>query len=208
MSSAFPPLLGGGFDRGDTAPALLGDTSLDEDADDTALALPFSMGDVATRGAGAMAPPMRIDVEEMDNKYLVTAEAPGFNKQDLHVRVENGLLTIEGKHREERKHEDPNRRFLRTERVLQSVRRTLRLSSDVEQTPEKIKARYQDGVLKIEVPKLPESQRAGSVEIAAGVEDEPECPSHVNFEREAASAVPDPKLVAEDDYKPSGVSYS
>lgn len=74
MSSAFPPLLGGGFDRGDTAPALLGDTSLDEDADDTALALPFTMGDVATRGAGAMAPPMRIDVEEMDNKYLVTAE--------------------------------------------------------------------------------------------------------------------------------------
>lgn len=145
--------------------------------------------------------------------------APGFNKQDLHVRVENGLLTIEGKHREERKHEDPNRRFLRTERVLQSVRRTLRLSSDVEQTPARIKARYQDGVLKvrtnhrqeggrhaderswshgeprmlldtahfshscpppfdlfpfqIEVPKLPESQRAGSVEIAAGVEDEP-----------------------------------
>ena len=65
------------------------------------------------------------------------------------MRVENGLLTIEGKHREERKHEDPNRRFLRTERVLQSVRRTLRLSSDVEQTPEKIKARYQDGVLKV-----------------------------------------------------------
>lgn len=34
------------------------------------------------------------------------------------------------------------------------------------------------------------------------------CSAHVNFEREAASAVPDPKLVAEDDYKPSGVSYS
>jgi len=63
--------------------------------------------------------------------------------------VENGMLTIEGKHREERKHEDPQRKFLRTERVLQSVRRQLRLSSDVEQTPGKIKARYQDGVLKV-----------------------------------------------------------
>lgn len=80
MSTSFPPLLGGGFDRGDTVPALLGDTSLDEDVDDTALALPFSMGDVATRAAGALAPPMRIDVEETDNKYLVTAEGQCSNK--------------------------------------------------------------------------------------------------------------------------------
>jgi len=112
---------------------------------------------------------LKLDVEEEKDKYIVTAEAPGFSKDDLHVNVENGYLTIQGEHRENR--EDKSRKFLRTERRVQGVYRSIALGNNVDQTPDKVKARYQDGLLKIEIPKLStDANRSGKIEISSNVE--------------------------------------
>ena len=167
----FPLLGGGGFGGDRDQGLLLGPGEELEDVTD-ALALPTSPLDLmrpGTMGAQQL-PTIRMDIEEKPDKFEVTADVPGFRKEDLHVRVENGCLIIDAKHQEEKKRDDPNRRFLRTERVVQSARRVIRLGNDADQTPGKVKARYADGILKIDLPKVEESQRSGHVEISAGAD--------------------------------------
>lgn len=151
------PLLGGGFgdDRmgmgggGRDQGLMLGPGDEFEDTSDVlALPSPLDLMRPVTGGLQQL-PTLRMDIEEKPDKYEVTAEVPGFRKEDLHVRVENGCLVIDAKHAEEKKRDDPNRRFLRTERVVQSARRMIRLSTDTDQTPGKVKARYADGILKV-----------------------------------------------------------
>jgi HSP20 family protein len=94
---------------------------------------------------------MDVDVEELPDKYLIVASAPGYKKEDLSVNVDNGVMTIEGRHREEHREEDPNRKFLRVERKLGHIRRALVLPEGVD--PQKVKAKYEAGTLKVEIPK-------------------------------------------------------
>lgn len=82
------------------------------------------------------------------------------------MNVDSGVLTIEGRHKEDRREEDANHRYLRVERSLGTVRRSLRLPEDVEES--KVTAKYDHGVLKVSLPKQHESQRArGNVDIIA-----------------------------------------
>jgi len=162
-------LLGTGFgDQGVRDDQLiLGDTIVDQEQDD-ALALPSPFAGPLDVLRGSNLSTMKIDVEEEKDKYVVTAEAPGFKKEDLHVRVENGMLEISGEHKEERKKEDKQRKMLRSERLVSSVRRVIALSGDTEQSADKVKAHYKDGLLKIEITKTPHDEHAGRVEISSG----------------------------------------
>jgi len=107
---------------------------------------------------------IRLDIEDKKDMYAVTADVPGLKSNELKVNVDRGVLTIEGRHKEHRREEDPNRRFLRVERSLGTVRRSLRLPEDVDAS--KVSAKYDAGTLKIELPKKPQSeQQAGNVKI-------------------------------------------
>lgn len=64
------------------------------------------------------------------------------------VNIDRGVLTIEGHHQDERREEDPNRRFLRVERQVGHVRRALRLPDNVKHAKH-VNARYEHGVLKV-----------------------------------------------------------
>ncbi len=93
---------------------------------------------------------IRIDVKDAGSAYTVSAEIPGVKKEDIHVTVEGGMVTV----RAEVKQEDAQSRddrLLRSERYYGAVSRAIALPQDVDQA--QAKARYDNGVLTLTLPK-------------------------------------------------------
>eukprot|EP00698_Gefionella_okellyi_P023859 TRINITY_DN826_c0_g1_i1.p1 TRINITY_DN826_c0_g1~~TRINITY_DN826_c0_g1_i1.p1 ORF type:complete len:164 (+),score=33.94 TRINITY_DN826_c0_g1_i1:93-584(+) len=90
-----------------------------------------------------------VDVKESDAAVTVQAELPGLKKEDIHINVENNVLTISGE-RSQEKVED-NERVHRVERSYGSFKRSFALPKHVQD--DQIKASYNDGVLSVEIPK-------------------------------------------------------
>jgi HSP20 family protein len=89
-----------------------------------------------------------VDVEEQDEKYVLTAQLPGVNKEDIQVSVEKDILTLAGTYAYQR---DENASYLLSERSSGEFKRTFRLPAQVD--AEKIEARLADGILTLEIPK-------------------------------------------------------
>ena len=92
-----------------------------------------------------------VNVKENDNEYQIELAAPGINKDDLSIQMENNLLTISLEHEEEVKDEDEN--YTRREFNYQTFERTFNVPEDQIDT-EKIDANYSDGILRVRLPKL------------------------------------------------------
>lgn len=102
----------------------------------------------------------RVDIEEKKDSYKITAELPGVDKDDVHVSLENGVLSIEAEsHQEETEEEDG--RVIRQERRYGKFIRSFNLGSSVSE--ENIKAKFKNGILTIKAPcskkSTPESHR-------------------------------------------------
>lgn len=97
---------------------------------------------------GFMVP--RVDIEENETSYLITADLPGIKKEDLHVELNNGMLTIRAQH-EESSEEKKEGVIIRRERRTGSYSRSFNVGKGV--TEEDIKGEFTDGVLKLTVPK-------------------------------------------------------
>jgi HSP20 family protein len=95
----------------------------------------------------------RVDIKEADNHYEITAELPGVAKEDIHVHVKDGILTLEAEASQEDK-EEKEGKVIRQERRYGKYLRSFNLGSDVHE--EDIKATFKDGVLKLQAPKLVE----------------------------------------------------
>lgn len=97
--------------------------------------------------AAAYVPP--VDVFEKDKSIVVRADLPGLKREDIHVSLHEGVLTIRGKreHQEQIKEEG----FTYTERSMGTFARSIQLPADVDR--DKVNASYVDGVLTIEAPK-------------------------------------------------------
>jgi HSP20 family protein len=118
-----------------------------------------------------------LDISERKDAYLVTAELPGVEAEDLEVTLEDGLLTIQG----ERifAHDSSEQQFHRVERRYGAFRRSITLPAHV--MAEGIQASVDNGVLQILVPKMEEATakrikvRPGQAEIpvASSGEDLP-----------------------------------
>ncbi|WP_237055496.1 Hsp20/alpha crystallin family protein [Microbulbifer sediminum] len=97
----------------------------------------------------------RIDISETEDSYVISAEIPGVNKDDISVTLENGVLTLEAEvHREEK--EEKAGRVIREERRYGKYMRSFNLGNDVSE--EEIDASFKDGVLKLIAPKRKESE--------------------------------------------------
>jgi len=111
-----------------------------------------------SRGGSFFAP--RVDIKEANNHYEITAELPGVAKEDIHVHVKDGVLTLEAETSKEDK-EEKDGKVIRQERRYGKYMRSFNLGTDVQE--EDIKASFKDGVLKLEapkhVPKQPERRR-------------------------------------------------
>jgi HSP20 family protein len=99
-----------------------------------------------------------VNVVENHNEYKVNLAAPGMKKSDFEIDVEGNMLTISSE-KEETK-EEKDEQYTRKEFSYSSFSRSFSLPEDVKQ--DKIEAIYEDGVLKISLPKK-EDARAKSI---------------------------------------------
>jgi HSP20 family protein len=93
-----------------------------------------------------------VDVIEKDDKFLVKAELPGMKEEDIDVSVVGDTLTIKGEKKSESEVKEEN--YYRSERAYGSFYRSIPLPSTVD--ADKIEANYEDGVLEVTIPKMPE----------------------------------------------------
>lgn len=92
-----------------------------------------------------------INVSETPQAYLIKAELPGVKKEDVHLTVENGLLTLRGERKYESEHKDE--KVHRVETAYGSFARQFRVPEDA--SADGIEASYKDGVLHVRLPKVP-----------------------------------------------------
>jgi HSP20 family molecular chaperone IbpA len=102
--------------------------------------------------------PIHLEIAETEEALTVRAEVPGFTANELDIRVEGNRLTIAGKH--ESSEESKKGKTIYSERCAKEILRSIDLPSDVDGT--KVNATLKDGVLSLELPKVP---RAMSVRI-------------------------------------------
>lgn len=95
-----------------------------------------------------------VNVSEDNDKFSVELSAPGFNKEDFKIESDNKMLVISAEHKTE--NEEKNKTFTRKEFNYGSFRRTFSLPDTV--NDEKIDARYENGILKIDLPKKEEAK--------------------------------------------------
>lgn len=89
------------------------------------------------------------DISETDTAYVIKAEIPGVNKEDVKVTLENGMLTIQGERKMEK--EEKGKKFHRIERSYGSFMRSFRVPDDADESA--VKAEFKDGVLNVTLTK-------------------------------------------------------
>ena len=94
---------------------------------------------------------MRTDVKETENGYDVSIDMPGVKKEDVKAELTDGYLTISASVNQDNDEKDAEGRYIRRERYSGSFSRSFYVGEDV--TQEDIKARFEDGTLKLSVPK-------------------------------------------------------
>lgn len=95
------------------------------------------------------APRIRMDVSETDNEYVVHAEVPGVNKDDIKVAINGNQVSLTAEIRDARS--DNNANALRNERYYGQVYRNFTLPQDVDE--ERAEAKCENGVLQLTLPK-------------------------------------------------------
>lgn len=95
-----------------------------------------------------------VNIHETKDAFHLELSAPGLKKEDIKINVENGLLTISYEKKEEAKNEDY--KTVRREFSYNAFKRSFTLSNKV--NADDIQGKYEDGVLKVLVPKKPEAQ--------------------------------------------------
>jgi HSP20 family protein len=95
-----------------------------------------------------------IDVAETQDRFVITAELPGVEPDDVDISVESSVLTLRGDRRFYRETKEDD--FHRIERRFGNFARSITLPSTVD--PERIRASFDAGVLTVEVPKKEEAK--------------------------------------------------
>lgn len=94
---------------------------------------------------------MRTDVKETESQYEVDVDLPGFGKEDIHLDLEDGYLTISASKNMDNDKNDTNGRLIRQERYQGSMQRSFYIGEQV--TEDDVKASFKDGVLSLIIPK-------------------------------------------------------
>lgn len=103
-----------------------------------------------------------VNVIEHSDHFQIEVAAPGLDKKDFRIDLDNNVLTVSSE--KEMKNEEKDERFMRREFSYASFSRSFSLPDAVES--DKIKASHKDGVLRISIPKKEEAKRKPPKEIA------------------------------------------
>jgi len=96
-----------------------------------------------------------VDISETKDTYVVKAELPGLDANDIKVSISGDMLTLKGEKKKEKEEKDEN--FHRMERYCGSFQRVFRLPTEVK--TDKIKANFDKGILKVVLPKVEEAKQ-------------------------------------------------
>lgn len=122
----------------------------------------FNVESFFTKGWPGLAPTATlpaVNVSEDEKSYIVEVIAPGMKKEDFKINVADDMLTISAESRKEMAEKDDNQRqFSRREYVYSSFTRSFRLPENTKE--DSITANYEDGVLRITIPKAEKEQSA------------------------------------------------
>jgi len=99
---------------------------------------------------------MKTDVRETENTYELDIDLPGFKKEDVQVQLENGTLTIAAAKSLDKNEQDEKGRYLRQERYTGQCSRSFYVGDQVK--AEDLSAKFEDGILRISMPKAPQRQ--------------------------------------------------
>lgn len=102
------------------------------------------------RKSNAELPAFRTDIRDMGDAFLLEAELPGFNKEDISLDLKDGILTITATHSESSEKKDEDGSYIRRERRYGSFQRSFDVTG-IDETG--ITAAYQNGVLALTLPK-------------------------------------------------------
>ena len=94
---------------------------------------------------------MRTDVREHDDRYEVDIDLPGFKKDEIELNLENGYLTVAAAKGLEGDEKNEEGKLIRQERYMGSMQRSFYVGKNL--TTDDIKAKFEDGVLRLTVPK-------------------------------------------------------
>ncbi len=95
------------------------------------------------------------NVKENQNEFIIDLAAPGMKRDDFHINIENGMLSISSEKNEES--EEKSDYYTRKEFSYSSFSRSFRLPDTINE--DKIKAKYDNGVLMIHLPKKEEAKK-------------------------------------------------
>lgn len=94
---------------------------------------------------------MKTDVKENESDYEVDIDLPGFKKDEINAQLDNGYLTITASKGLDKDEQNKDGKYIRRERYAGSCSRSFYVGDDV--TQEEIHAKYEDGILKLTIPK-------------------------------------------------------
>lgn len=118
----------------------------------------FDVSDFSSTGTTIPA----VNIKETNDNFTVEVAAPGMKKDDFHVELDNDMLIISSEKKDEM--EDKGGDYTRREFSYQSFRRSFTLPNTVE--ADKIKAKYDDGVLNLVIPKKEEAKKKPARQIS------------------------------------------
>lgn len=94
---------------------------------------------------------LKTDVQENEQGYLVTMDVPGLNKENVKAELKDGYLTVNVSTNTETEDKQEDGTYIRKERYYGSASRSFYVGEDI--TQEDIKAKFEDGTLKLNIPK-------------------------------------------------------
>ena len=94
---------------------------------------------------------MKTDIRETDDSYELDVDLPGFKKDEIQASLENGYLTISAAKGLDKDDKDKEGKYIRQERYAGAMSRSFYVGDEV--TQDEIKAKYEDGILKLSIPK-------------------------------------------------------
>ncbi|MBQ8951480.1 MAG: Hsp20/alpha crystallin family protein [Eubacterium sp.] len=97
---------------------------------------------------------MITDIKEFDDRYHLDMELPGFTKDDVKVELSNGYLVVSAERAENNDENENDGKFIRKERYYGKMSRRFYVGKELKK--EDIKAKFDNGMLMLDVPKTPE----------------------------------------------------
>ena len=128
-------------------PSIFGETLFDDLFDD----FTTRPANRPARYAAADPSVMRTDIKEQKDGYELEIDLPGYKKEDIAAELKDGYLTITASSKKEAEEKDEKGTYIRKERYSGSCSRSFYVGEDI--TQEDIKAKFENGILKIGVPK-------------------------------------------------------